>query len=59
MKLCTMYKIVHGLADFSSPPISFRENMYNFRHTNPLTIAGLVLALLLFCILAECKIIRE
>ena len=37
MKLCTMYKIVHGLTDFHNPPISYRSNPHCLRHLNTYT----------------------
>ena len=35
MKFGVLYKIVHGLADFPSIPISARDNPFALRHLNP------------------------
>ena len=40
MKLCTMYKIVHGLTDFPNPPISCRSNPHCLRHLNTYSLEG-------------------
>ena len=40
MKLCVMYKIVHGLADFPNVPISARDNPFDLRSLAPHTLSG-------------------
>jgi len=35
MKLGVLYKIVHGLANFPSIPISVRDNHFDLRSLNP------------------------
>ena len=37
-KLCHLYKIVKNLEDFCSPPISFKSQPYNTRHSNSLAL---------------------
>jgi len=40
MKLCTVYKLIHGHADFPNLPIAFRENFHELRNSNAYSIAG-------------------
>ena len=40
MKLGLLYRIVHGLADFPSVPITTRDNPFDLRSLNPHTLSG-------------------
>ena len=40
MKLGLLYRIVHGLADFPSVPITTRDNPFGLRSLNPHTLSG-------------------
>ena len=40
MKLCTMYKLVHGLSEFPNPPFAFRESHHDLRMLNGLSVTG-------------------
>ena len=40
LKLCTMYKLIHGLTDFPKSPISFKANPHGLSHINSYTLEG-------------------
>lgn len=40
MKLCTLYKLIHGHADFPNLPVTFRENYHELRNSNTYSVAG-------------------